>query len=75
MNKVLVISVLNAYSVINDGSLTIITDNKAFIDCHISDLDLRLVYVRDKDNELFRIELDDIISIQFADKAALVGMK
>ena len=30
---------------------------------------------RDKDNELSRIELDDIISIQFADKAALVGMK
>ena len=75
MNKILVISVLNAYSVINDGSLTIVTDNKAFIDCRVSDLDLNLVYIRDKDNNLARIELDNIISIQFADKAALVGMK
>ena len=75
MNKILVISVLNAYTVINDGSLSIITNNKTFNDCHISDLDLRLVYVRDKDNNLARIELDDIINIQFTDKAALVGMK
>ena len=75
MNKILVISVLNAYTVINDGSLTIVTDNKTFNDCHISDLDLNLVYIRDKDNNLARIELDKIISIQFTDKAALVGMK
>ena len=75
MNKILVISVLNAYTVINDDSLTIVTDNKTFNDCHISDLDLNLVYIRDKDNNLARIELDKIISIQFTDKAALVGMK
>ena len=75
MDKILVISVLNAYTVINDGSLTIVTDNKTFIDCRVSELDLNLVYVRDKDNKLSRIELDDIISVQFADKAALVGMK
>ena len=75
MNKILVISVLNAYSVINDGCLSIVTYEHTYNDCRISELDLRLVYVRDKDNQLFRIELDKIISIQFVDKAALVGMK
>ena len=75
MNKVLVISILNAYSVINDGCLTIVTEYKTFEDCRVSDLDLSLVYVRDKDNELSRIELDNIISIQFIDRMALVGMK
>lgn len=74
MNKILVISVLNAYSVINDGCLTIVTDNKVFNDCRVSDLDLNLVYVRDKDNKLFRIELDNIIGIQFVNKRTIVGM-
>ncbi len=64
-----------AYQVVNDGSLTIVTDNKVFNDCRVSDLDLNLVYVRDKDNKLFRIELDDIIGIQFQDEATLVGIK
>ena len=75
MNKILVITILNAYSVINDGCLTIVTDNKVFNDCRVSELDLNLVYVRNKDNQLFRIELDNIIGIQFTDKAAIVGMK
>ena len=75
MNKILVISVLNAYSVINDGCLTIMTDNTVFNNCHISDLDLNLVYIRNKNNKLFRIEIDDIQGIQFMDKRAVVGMK
>ena len=75
MNKILVISVLNAYSIINDGCLSIVTYEHTYNNCRISELNLSLVYVRDKDNKLFRIELDKIISIQFADKAALVGMK
>ena len=75
MNKILVISLLNAYAVINDGCLTIVTDNKVFNNCRVSDLDLNLVYIRDKGNELSRIELDDIIGIQFQDEATLVGMK
>ena len=75
MNKILVISVLNAYSVINDGCLSIVTYEHTYNDCRISELDLNLVYIRDKDNQLFRIELDKIIGIQFADKAALVGIK
>ena len=75
MNKILVISVLNAYSVINDGCLSIVTYEHTYNNCRISELNLNLVYVRDKDNKLFRIELDKIIGIQFADKAALVRMK
>ena len=75
MNKILVISILNAYSVINDGCLSIVTYEHTYNDCHINELDLNLVYIRDKDNNLARIELDKIISIQFADKAALVWMK
>ena len=75
MNKTLVISILNTYAVINDGCLTIVTDYKAFNSCRVSDLDLNLVYIRDKNDELFRIELDDIIGIQFQDEATLVGMK
>ena len=75
MNKILVISILNAYSVINDGCLSIVTYEHTYNDCHINNLDLNLVYVRNKDNQLFRIELDKIIIIQFTDKAALVGMK
>ena len=75
MNKILVISILNAYSVINDGCLSIVTYEHTYNDCRINELDLNLVYIRDKDNKLSRIELDKIIGIQFADKAALVGMK
>ena len=63
------------YQVVNDSSLTIVTEYKTFEDCRVSQLDLNLVYIRDTDNNLARIELDKIISIQFADKAALVGMK
>ena len=75
MNKDLIIGILNAYMAINDGCLSIVTEYKTFEDCHISDLNLNLVYIRDKDNDLFSIELDDIICIQFADHMALVGMK
>lgn len=75
MNKILGISLLNAYSIFNDGCLTIVTDNKTFEDCRVSDLDLNLVYVRDKNNELSRIKLDDIVGIQFVDHMDIVGMK
>lgn len=74
MNKILVISVLNAYTIINDGCLTIVTDNKVFNDCRVSDLDLNLVYIRDKDNKFFRIEIDNIIGIQFVNERTIVGM-
>ena len=64
-----------AYQVVNDSSLTIVTEYKTFKDFRIIDLDLYLVYIRNKDDELYSIELDDIIGIQFTDKRAVVGMK
>lgn len=75
MNKTLVIAILNAYSAINDGCMSILTDDKTFNGCRISDIDLNLVYIRDKYDKLYRIELDDIIGIQFMDMMAMVGMK
>lgn len=75
MDKVLVITLLNVYMTINDGCLSIVTCEHTYNDCRVNELDLNLVYIRDKDNNLARIELDDIISVQFTDKAALVGMK
>lgn len=75
MNKNLVIAVLNAYVIVNDGSLTIVTNYGTYNGCRITDIDFRLIYVRCKDKHLYRIELDDIIGIQFMDEAAVVGMK
>lgn len=75
MNKMLAISVLMAYQVINNSSLTIVTDDKTFNGCRVSNVDLSLVYIRDKDGNLYHIELDNIIGIQFVDKKAIVGMK
>ena len=74
MNKNLIIGVLNAYNAINNGCLTIITNNTVFNDCRIRDLDLNLVYIRNKDDKLFRIELNDIIGLQFVNKRTIVGM-
>lgn len=75
MNKNVIIAVLTAYVIVNDGSLSILTDDKTFNGCRVSDIDLNFVYIRDKDNELYRIEVDDIIGIQFMDMKAAVGMK
>ena len=78
MNKILVISILNAYAVINDGCLTIVTDNKAYDNCYIRDLDLvlKLIYINEnKDNNLILIKFDDILGLQFVDKRAVIGMK
>lgn len=75
MNKVLVIGLLSVYMAINDGCLNIVTYEHIYNDCRVQSLDLNLVYIRDKDNNLSRIELDNIIDIQFADHMALVGMK
>ena len=75
MNKLMILAILVDYKTFNDGCLSIVTYEHTYNDCHINDLDLNLVYIRDKDNNLARIELDKIIGIQFADKAALVGMK
>nr|DAW42244.1 MAG TPA: hypothetical protein [Crassvirales sp.] len=75
MNKVLVIGLLSVYMAINDGCLNIVTYEHTYNDCHVQSVDLNLVYIKDKDNNLSRIELDNIIDIQFADHMALVGMR
>lgn len=75
MNKNLVIEVLHAYLNVNDGSLTIVTKYTTHNGCRITDIDSHLIYVRRKDKYLYRIELDDIIGIQFIDMKAIVGMK
>ena len=67
MNKALITKILSAYMDINDGSLTIVTDDKVFNNCYVNDLDLNLVYITDKDNKTYRIEINDIIGIQFQD--------
>lgn len=74
MNKILVISVLNAYSVINDGCLTIVTDNNVYNDCYVLNIYITHVYI-DSNRGQISIELDNIIGIQFMDKRAVVGMK
>lgn len=63
----LMIKLLDTYSIANDGSLTIVTDDKVFNNCYVNDLDLNLVYITDKDNKTYRIEINDIIGIQFQD--------
>ena len=74
MNKTLVISVLMAYQVVNDSSLTIVTDENVFNDCYVLNLAIDYVCI-DSNKGQISIELDDIIGIQFQDEATLVGMK
>ena len=74
MNKVLVISILMAYQVVNDSSLTIVTDKNVFNDCYVLNLAIDHVCI-DSNKGQISIELDDIVGIQFADKRAIVGMK
>lgn len=75
MNKSLIYYVLKGYYWVDDGSLTIITNDETFNNCHVNDVNTRCVYIKDKDNKIHRIESEDIIGIQFADHMALVGMK
>ena len=74
MNKILVISVLMTYQVVNDNSLTIVTDENVFNDCYVLNLAIDHVCI-DSNKGQISIELDDIIGIQFTDKRAVVGMK
>ena len=74
MNKILVISVLMTYKVVNDSSLTIVTDENVFNDCYVLNLAIDHVCI-DSNKGQISIELDDIIGIQFMDKRAVVGMK
>ena len=74
MNKTLVISILMAYQVVNDSSLTIVTDKNVFNDCYVLNLAIDYVCI-DSNKGQISIELDDIVGIQFVDRRAIVGMK
>ena len=74
MNKILVISILMAYQVVNDNSLTIVTDDNVYNDCYVLNIDITHVHI-DSNRGQISIELDNIIGIQFIDKRAVVGMK
>ena len=63
-----------AYQVINDSSLTIMTDNGVYNNCYVLNLAIDHVCI-DSNKGQISIELDDIIGIQFQDEATLVGMK
>ena len=78
MNKDLIIRLLSDYVDINNGCLSIITNHKAYNNCYIRDLDLvlKLIYINEnKDNNSILIKFDDILGLQFTDKADLVGIK
>ena len=82
MNKLMILVILVAYKAFNDKSLTIVVNegegeyvaNNAVIDSidanNISFSSWTYSGIYSK-----TININDIVSIQFADKAALVGMK
>nr|DAG91191.1 MAG TPA: hypothetical protein [Crassvirales sp.] len=66
MNKMLIISILMAYQVVNDSSLTIMTDDSVYNNCYVLNLAIDHVCI-DSNKGQISIELDDIIGIQFQD--------
>lgn len=75
MNKALITKILSAYMDINDGCLSIVTYEHTYNDCHIQNIEFNFVDIIDNHKKLYSIVFDDIIGIQFQDKATLVGMK
>ena len=74
MNKMLIISILMVYQVVNDSSLSIVTDETVFNNCYVLNLAIDHVCI-DSNKGQISIELDDIVGIQFIDMMAMVGMK
>ena len=82
MNKLMILAILVAYKDFNDKSLTIVVNegegeyvaNNAIIDS-IDDGTISVFTNANGDVYCKTIYIDDIISIQFTDKAAIVGMK
>lgn len=85
MNKLMILAIIIAYKAFNNKSLTIVVNednheyvvNDAIIDS-IDSIDGGTVSVftsANGDAYCRTINIDDIISIQFTDKAAIVGMK
>ena len=79
MNKLMILAILVAYKAFNNKSITIATNeyvvNFAVIDAIDNDTVSILSYANDDNYGRITINIDDIISIQFTDEAALVGMK
>ena len=74
MNKMLIISILMAYQVVNDSSLTIVTDDGVYNNCYVLNLTIDHVCI-DSNKGQISVELDDIVGIQFMNERAVVGMK
>ena len=79
MNKLMILAILVAYMAFNDKSLTIVSDeyvvNFAVIVAIDNDTVTLLSYANNDNYGRITINIDDIISIQFTDEAAVVGMK
>ena len=85
MNKLMILAILIAYKSFNNKSLTIVVneDNHEYVvnDVVIDSIDsidggTISVFTSANDNVYCKtICIDDIVSIQFTDKAAIVGMK
>lgn len=75
MDKSLVFCILELYKSFNDGSLTIITNDKVYskVKLDVAAIFETKIRILSPVNEY--IEFDDIISIQFTDIAAIVGMR
>lgn len=63
-----------AYQVVNDSSLTIVTNDDVYNNCYVLNLAIDHVCI-DSNKGQISIELDDIVGIQFMDEKAVVGMK
>ena len=80
MNKLMILAILIAYKAFNNKSLTIATNEHIYNDAIVNSIDDMFVTVSsqcdaDDDTYSYTINIDDIISIQFTDKRAIVGMK
>ena len=85
MNKLMILAILVAYKAFNNKSLTIVVneDNHEYVvnDVIIDSIDgidggtISVFTSANDDIYCKTINIDDIIGIQFTDKAAVVGMK
>ena len=85
MNKLMILAILIAYKAFNNKSLTIVVneDNYEYVvnDVVIDSIDsidggtISVFTSANDDVYCKTINIDDIIGIQFTDKAAIVGMK
>lgn len=63
-----------AYQVVNNSSLTIVTDDCVYNNCYVLNLAIDHICI-DSNKGQISIKLDDIVGIQFMDEKAVVGMK